>query len=162
MASLVKPLVLDPTTKRLRNIKPGETLNASVLEVDVIELSNGTGGALVAGTPVYISGSDAMAIARANASVTADVQGILLADTVDAATGSVQTDGKVVLTTAQWDVITGQTGGLTPGADYYLDAAAAGKLSTTPPAATGEFVTFLGKALNAITLDLSIDRGIEL
>lgn len=160
--SLVKPLILDPITKRLRNIKPGETLNAAVQEVDVISLSNGTGGALSAGTPIYISGTDAMAKSRANAESTADVQGILLEDTADAATGTVQTDGKAVLTTAQWDLITGQTGGLTPSSSYYLNSAVAGKLTTTPPGATGEFVTHIGKAVNSTTLDLSIVQGIEL
>ena len=57
MATFVKPLVIDPITSRTRTIKPGETLNASVLEVDVIELSNGTAGPVPAGTPVIVSGS---------------------------------------------------------------------------------------------------------
>lgn len=47
--------------------------------------------------------------------------------------GEVQFSGSMILTTAQWDEVTGQAGGLTPGAPYYLDVTP-GKLTTTPPA----------------------------
>lgn len=40
-------------------------------------------------------------------------------------------NGKLILTTAQWDAVTGDTGGLVPGTTYYV--AASGAITKTRP-----------------------------
>jgi hypothetical protein len=63
--------------------------------------------------------------ANAGAAGTKGVLGLVIdAAIAVSATGRVQTAGLVTFTTAQWDSITGQTGGLTPGTLYYLDVTA--------------------------------------
>jgi len=63
---------------------------------------------------------------------------------------NVQTNGVLTLTTAEWDAITGDTGGLTRGVPYYLiPAPDDGQLTTTPPSTPGDFVVRVGIALSA-------------
>lgn len=52
--------------------------------------------------------------------------------------------------------------GLTIGARYYLSAAAAGQATTTPPAATGNVVQFVGRASNATSLAFEATDGVIL
>ncbi len=64
--------------------------------------------------------------------------------------------GITSLTTAQWDaVVTGGSGGLLRGRAYYMDAATAGKLTSTKPTSSGTFVTRVGIALNPTSLMLT-------
>ncbi len=70
----------------------------------------------------------------------------------------VQYNGPITLTTAQWDARTGQSGGLTPKATYYLSPTAQGKLTTTKPNVGGQFIAPLGFALNATTLMIVISE----
>jgi hypothetical protein len=159
---LVKPLVLG-SNGRITQIQPGDTLNAPVSEVDSYSLTNASASAALICTPVCISGADAFVLARADAVGTADAFALVSAASIAAAgSGSVQTDGFFIATTAQWDAITGQTGGLTPNAAYFLSATTAGRLTTTAPTATGQFSTYIGRAVSATVLELSIDRGILL
>lgn len=61
--------------------------------------------------------------------------------------------GPVVLTTAQWDVVTGLTGGLSPNVEYYLGED--GGLTATPPTAPGTLLSRVGIAVSAIALLLT-------
>jgi hypothetical protein len=66
-------------------------------------------------------------IKRARAMGTSDtvrkVGGLVLDDTIAIGdSGRVQTSGPFVATTAQWDAVTGETGGLVPGAIYWMSA----------------------------------------
>lgn len=69
-----------------------------------------------------------------------------------------RTTGKVTLTTDQWDLITGDTGGLTEGAPYYLDWGfnSFGHLTTTEPTGSGQQKVQVGVALSETTLVLSL------
>jgi hypothetical protein len=60
--------------------------------------------------------------------------------------------GPLTLTTAQWDLVTGQSGGLTPGATYYVADVDAGNITSTAPSAPGDYVTVVGYAMNATTM----------
>lgn len=55
-----------------------------------------------------------------------------------------------------WDAVTGQTGGLTPGAYYFLSDATPGHLTTTPPATIGHYVMKIGLALSSAEMLLQI------
>jgi hypothetical protein len=108
------------------------------------------------GTPVTTdpSGGDII-FSRANAGGTANVAG--LASSAGEAPGNVnvQYGGPLTLTTEQWDARTGGSGGLTPGDVYYLSAATAGLLTTTPPV-NPNYITPIGFALSATTMQLQI------
>ncbi len=112
------------------------------------------------GTPVTPDpgGSDTTGIiyARANAAGTANVIG--LAATAGEAPGFINARmaGPLTLTTEQWDRVTGQSGGLTIGAPYFLSAATAGMLTTTAPSAGGQFQTPVGFALSPTTMMVQI------
>ncbi len=70
----------------------------------------------------------------------------------------VQYGGPLSLPLARWDRVTGQTGGLTPGAVYYLSQTA-GLLTTSTSGTT--FTTRVGLALSARTLLIGIESPFE-
>lgn len=159
--ALRKPLVMiDGMTQ---NLPAGDTLNAPVNEIDILSLTNGSGSSAPIGTAAYVSGADTFQKARANASGTCDVIGLVKdASVANSASGSIQTDGLFTATTAEWDAVTGATGGLTPGATYFLSAATAGRITATAPTNTGEFVVRLGKAISTTAIELTIQPPIGL
>ncbi|MDR2221020.1 MAG: hypothetical protein LBE24_10665 [Methylobacillus sp.] len=135
---------------------PGGTSSESY----VVKLTNGESGNVARGTPVYISSADTVKKAQANASATRIVAGLVAdASIAGAAVGSVQTDGVITAATAEWDAVTGQSGGLTPGARYFLDAEAAGQITTDAPTDAGDYVHLIGLALSATDMDLEIDKA---
>lgn len=155
--ALRKPLVLIngiPT-----QIPGNDVLDATLAEVDQINMSNGEAGAIVIGTPTYISAANTVKKAQANASGTTDVLGLVRDTSVAAAAqASVQTDGQLTATTTQWDAVTGGTGGLTAGAVYYLSASTAGQLTATAPTTSGQFVIRIGKAISTTIMDIQIGQ----
>jgi hypothetical protein len=157
---LRKPLVVNLTTGELEQLSPSDYLD----ERDIINISNETGAPLVVGTPVYQSATaNEVAKAQANAIATAKVAGLILdASIADGATGGALTDGRITATTTQWDAVTGQTGGLTPGARYFLSAASAGMLTTTPPSVDGQVIAPIGTARSTTEFEISIGTRISL
>ena len=155
--ALRKPLVLVngiPT-----QISSSDTLDAVLAEVDQVSMANGEAGAIVIGTPTYISAANTVKKAQANASGTTDVLGLVRDTSVAAAAqASIQTDGQLTATTTQWDAVTGGTGGLTAGAVYYLSATTAGQLTTTAPTTAGQFVIRIGKAISTTIMDIQIGQ----
>ena len=148
---------------QIRQLPTGDTLDAAVSEVDVVSLANGTTSAIAICTPVYISSGGSVSPAQANASATQGVIGLVKDPSIaSSAQGNVQTDGGFTATTSQWDTVTGQTGGLTPGAVYFLSAASPGKLTATAPTADGQYVVPVGKAFSSTLLDVSIGTSVLL
>lgn len=161
--AIKKPLVIS-STGVVQQLQAGDTLQVDTSLSDVRSLTNGEGAAaIVIGTPVYISGAGAMRRAQANALATARVIG-LGSDTsvAAAAAGLVVLDGTLSATTAQWDAITGQTGGLTAGAVYFLDPATVGKLTVTCPTTVGQLVTLVGQAFSTTDMEVGIEPPILL
>lgn len=69
--------------------------------------------------------------------------------------------GIVTAATAVWDTVTGQSGGLTEGAIYYVSAATAGHLvANNAPAGTGDFAMTVGVALSTTQLLVQIGTPI--
>lgn len=58
--------------------------------------------------------------------------------------------GVLTLPESTWDARTGGSGGLVPGARYYLGAL--GALTTTPPSTPGQYVCHVGSAISAVTM----------
>jgi hypothetical protein len=111
------------------------------------------------GMVVYVPSSVHADLAQADAVGTTRAVGLAVADVSSGALGSYVTEGLITL--ADWtDVIGSAT--LTSGEYYYLSEAAAGKLVSPAPTATGEFVVAIGRALSTTILDIEISQPILL
>jgi hypothetical protein len=101
-------------------------------------------------------------LAEANASSTSQAIGLVLSTTIaTTASGNMQIAGPFTATTAQWDaVVTGESGGLTPGTAYWLDPATAGNLTATPPSTPTQFDTYVGIAQSSTVMILGIAQPI--
>lgn len=112
------------------------------------------------GTPVYQTASaeevGLVNKARANTTSTSSVAGLTVGQAVAEENAHTQFAGPLTLTTAQWDAVTGGSGGLTPGSTYYLSAATAGRITATAPSSGGQFVTQVGIAMSARTMLVQI------
>lgn len=149
-----KPIVM--TNGMLEQLQAGDKLDLG----NSVTKTNNTGGALVIGTPVVASGGNAVP-AQADAASTIRVAGLVQDITVaDGDPADILTDGILVATTTQWDAVTGQTGGLTEGADYFLDAASPGQLTTTPP--TTGYIVRVGHALSDTEFEIEVQQPIKL
>src|SRR5690554_5822538 len=98
----------------------GDTL-VGASPAHTIAMTNGNASSIVRGAPVYVSGAGEVDLAQANADGTSRVLGLVANATV-AASGSatIQTDGVLTGSTAEWDAVAGTTDGLTAGAQYIL------------------------------------------
>lgn len=155
--AIKKPLVL--MSGELAQIQSGDNINTPVTQL----VTNGEASPIVIGQPVYVFSANTVKLARANNANQKKILG-LVADTsiAAAASGYVQTNGLLTATTAEWDAVTGQVGGLTPQTTYYLDAANAGKLVTTPPSGSGEYVAPVGQAVSSTDFEIKIGTTIRL
>ena len=156
-----KPLVI--ISGQTQQLPAGDTLDAATTSPVELSLTNADSVTVPIGTPIYISGSAAFQRARANAGATTRVAGLVATTSIAAsASGVVAMSGPLVATSAQWDTVTGQTGGLTAGAAYFLDAATAGKLTTVVPSTSGQYVASVGTAIDTVTMMISVDPTILL
>mgnify|MGYP005834837459 CR=1 FL=1 len=142
----------------------GRVVAGSAVETSTqVLLTNVNAGDIVKGTPVYVHSSGNVDKADAGAASTTRVIG-LVADTSIATTtaGNIAVAGILSATTGQWDAITGQTGGLTAGAVYYLSDGTSGTLTTTAPVADGSYIAPVGIALSTTQMKIQIDPTIQL
>ncbi len=119
----------------------------------------------VIGSPVSVTDDDpgafvtAVALSAGGHQVIANPNsiGIIVDDPGDGSV-RVQTAGEVTLTTAEWDVITQGSGGLTTGSVYYLAFGfnVFGRLTTTQSTTPGTFIAPIGNALSSTTLLLGV------
>lgn len=118
--------------------------------------TNGEATAIAIGRAVYVSAAGQVRLANANSVGTSNVVGIMASVSTSAGTqGSVTNSGFLTATTGQWDAVTGQTGGLTFNANYYLSNTTNGALTSTAPS-SGWYVK-VGTAVS--TTDLAINIG---
>jgi len=139
-------------------LQPGDDITVPTAQTQTRSRTNGNAGSLVRCTPVYLNGTaNTVDKARANAMSTAQVNGLVYdASIATTASGAIATDGPMTATTSEWDAVTGQTGGLTPGSNYFLDPATAGKLTTTPPTTQGYVNMLVGQAASTTEMELNI------
>ncbi len=161
--ALRKPLVI--VTGQIQQIQAGDVLDSAVSgEVDVVSLENDTGAAaIVMGAPVYVKSAGKVDNAKADAVATVEVLGLVAVATIAyQASGNIQTDGILTASTVQWDAVTGESGGLTAGAVYFLDETTAGNLTQTAPTSDGDFVGRVGKAINTTDMEITILNTVKL
>jgi predicted RecA/RadA family phage recombinase len=149
------PLVL--TNGMVERLQPGDRLDLS----NSTTKTNASGGTINIGTPVYVNGVNA-APAQADAQSTMRVAGLADTTTNNGSNFEVMADGVFTATTTEWDAVTGETGGLTPGADYFLSEVTAGQLTQTAPDNQGDFVVRVGLALSATELEVEVAQPIKL
>ena len=156
-----KPLVL--VNGQIQQLQSGDSLDASVSEVDIVSRSNSNAGAITIGQAVYPDGNGSVDLGQANASGTVEVLGLVASTSIaSAASGSIQTDGILTATTGQWDAVTGGTGGLVAGTVYYLDPSTAGHITSTAPTTASQYVVRIGVALSTTELEISVRSPILL
>lgn len=117
---------------------------------DVFTLPNGDVVTLIPGMPVTnVLG----VVKRGNATSlgTSTIIGLIVTGNAVTLPVTIRSTGPLILTTAQWDAVTGLVGGLVPGVDYYLDLIT-GQVTTTAPIIDGQSVTRIGEALNSTTM----------
>lgn len=129
----------------------------------VILQANNDPDALSIGMPVYNDVPGGVRRAKADALATKNVLGLVVDDTAGPSLPvHVAACGVVRATEAQWDAVTGGSGGLVPLARYFLDHAAAGRLTATPPSASGHFLVAVGVAASSTLLRLRFQLDIQL
>lgn len=143
------PLVL-AADGRPEQLQSGDTVASSGVATETLTPASN----MNAGGAVYCSGASASTKARANGSPQAFAVGLCQAAQTSGVAGAVQVNGVLTLSTANWDTVTGGSGGLTAGSTYYLDPTTAGNLTATCPTAAGQYVVIMGRAMN--TTDMLI------
>lgn len=111
------------------------------------------------GTPVRPNGITAGVVTTSEANGLSSAATIgLLTSAVDASNrdSSAQYAGIVEMTTAEWDAVTGDTGGLALGVLYYVSSTVTGKISSTRTGVSNRCITLLGIALSPTELQLQI------
>lgn len=155
------PLVL--VAGQIQQLQAGDTLNAPQGGGDQIVQTNDEVGAIVMGTPVYNDANDGVKKAKADASATCNVVGLVASASVAAAgSAPITTSGVLTATTGQWDAAFGTSGGLTKGTRYFLSAATVGLGTATAPSTAGQYVVHLGIALSATELLVDVRAPILL
>ena len=132
---------------------------------ETVVLTNGDSVPLVIGTPVAVISPGTVQRAVANDPALTRAFGLVFDQSIAPGnSGQVMTDGELIATTSQWDLITGQVGGLTTQAFYYLDPSTPGKLSISAPPSTntGRFVVQIGQAYAPTSLEVRIQQSILL
>jgi hypothetical protein len=98
---------------------------------------------------------------RANDVDTSSLTGLAIMPGVAGDHGLTQFSGVLNLSEAQWDVVTGGSGGLTRGIRYYLSATTEGRITATPPSDSGTFVAQVGVALSSEDLQIQVCAPVE-
>lgn len=143
--------------------EPEELQDEDFIEVplELPSAINAGADAISKGMVVYASGNGEVNLAQANLLNTAFPAGLCNNSSAVPNAGTVEiiTNGPIVCTTGEWDVIAGTSGGLTPGRDYFLSSTNPGQIiSNTATIGVGSFVVSLGVAKDANTLIIRIGR----
>ncbi len=145
---------------QIQQLQSGDTLD---VQADVVGVQNDNASPAPIGTPLYTKAGGTQDFARANASGTSIVTGLVIDASISSGgTGYVKVSGVMSATTGQWDAVTGGSGGLTPGSIYYLDPSTAGKLTSTAPSTTGQFVCEVGEAISTTDFVIRINKIVGL
>ncbi len=121
---------------------------------------NGSLSTLELGMPVVQIGGS-LYPASAASTGTAHVIGLVALGAGPTLIARITASGPLRFQVPDWTLITGELGGLTLGATYYL-ASVPGMLTTTPPAAPGQSLVEVGQAMTTTRLLINIRRPIFL
>lgn len=152
-----KPLVI--VDGEIQQLQAGDNIG----EVDL--LSRTFTSTAVKCQALYADSAGSVDLAQANAVGTSKPIGLATEGVTAASAGYVQSNGVLVATTGEWDAVTGETGGLTANAKYYLDDASAGDLlqdDNLSSLGTGDYVVEIGTGLSTTEMQIQIHKRILL
>jgi hypothetical protein len=157
-----KPLV--NINGEFQELPSSDTLDAAVSEVDIVTRTNEEGSTMPILSPVYVNDANGVMLARANADGTRKVLGMAKAAINAGATGSIQVNGIITGSAAEWDVICAESipSGLTANTDYFLSSATAGLITSTAPTGAGNWVVKVIRAISATEAMILDHPGIKL
>ncbi len=155
--AIKKPLVI--TAGHLEQLQVDDNL-ASI--PTTLELVNGEAFSFQPGNPIYVSAVDTAKYANADNTITKDVLAFAIADVLATETGVFQINGLLTLTTAEWDTVTGDVGGLTAGSVYFLDDVDVARITKVAPITTGSYLVKVGIAVNSTDFEIIIGTPIKL
>lgn len=116
---------------------------------------NDDASAIVIGQPVYQTSTGHVDLSVGVDLTHATVIGLVAATSIaNGANGAVQETGILTAATSQWDAVTGQSGGLTPDAVYYVSTTTPGQLTTVPPNIIGTYIGVVGYALSSSQMQI--------
>ncbi len=150
-----KPLILN--SGNLEQLQAGDRLAPVPNTLDVI---NGEAASILPGGVVYISSDSTIKYAQADSILTKDAIALCISEIISSESGIVQTDGTLTLTITQWDLVTGDTGGLIPGTVYFLSETTNGRITKTAP--INGYVVKIGVAISTVNFEISIGTPIKL
>lgn len=156
-----KPLVV--INGEIQTLPTGYDLNVPLSGTINVSQTNDESGSIVIGAPVYNDAADGVKKAKADASGTSKVIGLVATTSIaTTVSGDIATSGVLSATTGQWDAVAGTTGGLTFGTEYFLSAATSGLITATAPTTAGQYVVSVGYALSTTELKVVISKRILL
>lgn len=125
-----------------------------------VSLTNQSGATIEKFKLVYKTAtSDQIAKANANSGTTFRAIGFASAAISNTASGTIVVNGVVTGTTGEWDAVTGQTGGLTPGSAYFLSNTTAGNCTTTAP--TSGYLCRVGVAVSTTQMLINLGEPVQ-
>lgn len=118
---------------------------------------------LAIGEAVFADATGKWRLAQADAIGTTRAYGFITDNVTAAFAGFALNSGQLELTATQWDARTGETGGLTPGVQYFLSKATAGAITKdTSTLITGNFRVPVGKAVTTTRMAVQVDECAKL
>lgn len=126
----------------------------------LVSLTNSTGSTIAKLSAIYkTTVADQIALAKADAAATMRFIGFASGAINTATSGAIIVNGVVTGSTGEWDAVTGQSGGLTPGSVYFLSNATAGMV--TPTAPTTGFSVRVGIAVSTTQLLINVGEPVQ-
>lgn len=148
----------------VQQLQSGDQIVAPLATTDVRTYTNGESStAIVVGAPVYSSAAGSVKRGKADATSTSFIIGLGYDASISAsASGNIAVGGVLNTSTANWDAVTGGSGGLTFNAPYFLDPSTAGKLTVTAPSTVGQSNVLVGIATSTQDMELKFQPPILL
>lgn len=140
-------VALNETTLLLDIAAPAQILG------DSISFSTNAGPQPPVGTVVFSDGSADRVSPATSAGTIPEATALGVITAYQGTTPIVQSTGRATLTTAQWDAVTGGSGGLIPGDPYYVGTG--GHLTVTRPTTPGQNIALVGVAVSSTTMVLT-------
>ncbi len=151
------------TVRQIANTDDVAALASTTASAAPTVVTNNETQNITLGQPVCGAVDLSVILADAGVAGKQNVIGLISTISIDGSggTGNMLSTGLITGTTVQWDAVTGQIGGLTPFATYFLDVGG-GRITATPPFDTGLYICAIGQAISSTVLSIQIARPITL
>lgn len=148
--TLRDPLVI--INGQIQQLPGGDTINGTVggTNTTLQVLTNNQGSTINKGHAVYVDTANNVKLASANSATATQFIGFVADTNIGTGnTGNIQHSGVLTANTAQWDAVTGETGGLVANQVYYLSSTTAGMTVNAAPTADTKYVKPIGIGLTS-------------